>query len=119
MRRRRLRRAWVLALLVGAPGVWPALAADAAAGRALYELRCAPCHGVSGAGDGPAAQALEPRPRNLRDAEFWRARAVEQIREVVKHGKPGTLMAPFAGVLTDAEIDDVVRHLESFRPAGR
>lgn len=117
MSRRRLRRAWVPAV-VGALALRPALAADAAKGKALYELRCSPCHGATGAGDGPAAEALEPRPRNLRAPEFWRERTSEQIREVVKHGKSGTLMAPFEGVLTDAEIDDVVRYVESFRPAG-
>ncbi len=56
--------------------------AIAAAGQALFEANCASCHGPAGAGDGPAAPALDPPPANLADAAmmsslsdaylFWR-----------------------------------------------
>jgi mono/diheme cytochrome c family protein len=38
--------------------------ADAAAGKQIYMTTCAPCHGNSGRGDGPAAAALNPKPAN-------------------------------------------------------
>ena len=41
-------------------------AASIAAGSALYREHCAACHGPRGAGDGPAAPALDPRPSDLR-----------------------------------------------------
>ncbi|MEX2148289.1 MAG: CopD family protein [Candidatus Rokuibacteriota bacterium] len=41
-------------------------AASIAAGAALYREHCAACHGPRGAGDGPAAPALDPRPPDLR-----------------------------------------------------
>lgn len=88
------------------------------AGRALYLERCAPCHGDEGAGDGPAAAALEPRPRNFRAPDFWRDRTSAQLAGIVRKGKPGTMMTPFEGVLTDAQITDVVGYLEHFRPAA-
>jgi mono/diheme cytochrome c family protein len=91
---------------------------DTATGQAIYETRCSPCHGNEGGGDGPAAAAIDPRPRNFRDSGFWRGRTPEQLRLVVKQGKPGTLMAPFEGVLSDAEIDDVVAYVQHFRPSG-
>ena len=31
-------------------------------GKKLYVTNCAPCHGDKGRGDGPAAQALSPKP---------------------------------------------------------
>ena len=31
----------------------------------IYQLRCAVCHGETGAGDGPAAEFLYPRPRDF------------------------------------------------------
>ena len=34
-------------------------------GRALFTTYCASCHGVSGRGDGPAAEALRHRPADL------------------------------------------------------
>ena len=88
-------------------------------GARLYAERCSGCHGDDGKGDGAAAAALVPRPRNLRDAAFWQGRTIEQIRSVVAKGKPGTMMMAFAGTLTDAEIDAVARHVLGFDPAAR
>jgi mono/diheme cytochrome c family protein len=96
----------------------PAAGASEATGRRVYAERCAPCHGDDGGGNGPAAAALEPRPRNFRDATFWKGRDAEQLRQVVRQGKPGTMMQPFQGVLTDDEIDAVVTFVERFRPAA-
>ena len=93
-------------------------APDVPAGKAIYETRCSPCHGFDGRGDGPAAAAIDPKPRNFRDPAFWQGRTAQQLRLVVKQGKPGTLMAPFEGALSDAEIDDVVAYVQSFRPSG-
>jgi mono/diheme cytochrome c family protein len=39
-------------------------AAAAAAGKQIFTTTCAPCHGTTGRGDGPAAAALNPRPAN-------------------------------------------------------
>ena len=86
-------------------------------GQRVFVERCAPCHGDAGGGDGPAAAAITPPPRNFRDPAFWRGRAEQQIRLIVRDGKPGTMMAPFQGVLSDAEIDGVVAYLQSFRPS--
>jgi len=55
------------------PWVSPKIAQDAknpfagdrsvlAEGKTLYTTNCAPCHGNKGKGDGPAAQALNPKP---------------------------------------------------------
>ncbi|HEV7734956.1 MAG TPA: cytochrome c [Candidatus Binatia bacterium] len=95
-----------------------ALSAEPRSGAAVYAERCAPCHGDGGAGDGPAAAALEPRPRNFRDASFWNGRTADQLRIVVRDGKPGTMMSPFKDVLSAAEIDAVVAYVGSFRPAA-
>ena len=54
-----------------AQGPWEAPAAEkgkknpggnAANGKKLAEVNCVSCHGASGKGDGPAAQALTPKP---------------------------------------------------------
>jgi len=39
-------------------------------GRRLYERQCAVCHGLTGAGDGPAAYLLYPKPRDFTQNEF-------------------------------------------------
>jgi high-affinity iron transporter len=99
-------------LLVAATGM-----AAEPVGERVYMERCAPCHGDDGRGDGPAAAALEPRPRNLRDPSFWDGRTPARLRDVVQHGKSGTMMQPFEGVLSDGEIDAVVEYIQGFRPA--
>jgi mono/diheme cytochrome c family protein len=86
-------------------------------GERVYLERCSACHGEHGDGNGPAAAALDPRPQNFRDAAFWKSRTMAQLKQVVLQGKPGTLMAPFEGVLSDEEIDAVVAYLAQFRPA--
>jgi mono/diheme cytochrome c family protein len=85
-------------------------------GAKLYAERCSGCHGDKGGGDGPAAAALVPRPKNFHELG---AKSVDELRAIVKKGKPGTMMMPFEGVLSDAEIDAVARHVLTFTAAGR
>lgn len=57
-------------------------------GRALYEEKCVICHGANGKGDGPAAAALSPPPKDLNSPEFWKQKNVDQIiTNQVKNGK--------------------------------
>lgn len=45
--------------------VEPAKPINASDAQAMFKSYCAPCHGVSGKGDGPAAAALTPKPADL------------------------------------------------------
>ncbi|HXJ32462.1 MAG TPA: c-type cytochrome [Candidatus Eisenbacteria bacterium] len=106
--------ALVLAILAGASRA----TAGAPDGARIYAERCSGCHGDDGRGDGPAAAAIIPPPKNFRDAAFWKGRTVEQLRTIVTKGKPSTMMAPFEGVLTSAEIDAVVEYVRHFDPSA-
>jgi mono/diheme cytochrome c family protein len=110
--------AWIAVAGAALLGRGDARAADATLGARLYQERCSPCHGDQGKGDGPTAAALEPKPRNFNDAGFWHGRSLDDLRKVVLGGKPGTMMPPFQGVLTDAEIDAVTQHLRTFDPSS-
>ena len=48
-------------------------------GRRLYADHCASCHGNGGAGDGPGAASLRPRPANLVEHEYSDARLAEAL----------------------------------------
>src|ERR1041384_297 len=48
----------------------PLPAQDTTAGKTVYVKWCAGCHGDTGAGDGPAAHYMLPRPRDFTGAVF-------------------------------------------------
>ena len=111
-----MRTSLVVVALFGA-GIGVAAAADLTTGKRLFEERCSACHGATGGGDGPAAPAITPAPRNFRDPAFWKDHTLDQIRHVVKEGKgASSMMPPFGEVLSDAEIDDVVGWVATFKP---
>ena len=77
-------------------------------GKALYEEKCVICHGVNGKGDGPAAAALSPAPRDFSKPEFWnRENVVEIITNQVKKGKGS--MPAFN--LSDDEIKAIIDYM--------
>ena len=60
-----------LLVAVAAAGFAPSALADAAAGKDLFvKTNCNSCHGLEGAGDGPLAAALDPKPRNFTVGDF-------------------------------------------------
>ncbi len=90
------------------------LGTDAAGqGAEVFKTNCEMCHGPQGHGDGPAGQALDPRPRNLAELQtkasddflFWR----------IHEGKPGTSMVPWKGILTDEQIWQVISFLHTLK----
>ena len=62
--------------------------ADQSRGQALYDANCASCHGPRGAGDGPGASALLPRPANLAEHEYTMTR----LGDALWNGVAGTAM---------------------------
>jgi mono/diheme cytochrome c family protein len=67
-------------------------------GRASFERNCSACHGDKGAGDGIAAAALNPRPRNFATERFKNGSRPAQIFETLKKGVPGSAMVPFTNL---------------------
>ncbi len=92
-------------------------AGDVAKGKAKYQELCAACHGASGKGDGPAAAALQTKPRNHTDAAYMNKLKDQQIFDIIKKGGQGVgkspLMPAWAGQLTDAQIRDVVAYIRT------
>lgn len=57
-------------------------------GRELFARHCQGCHGTQGKGDGPAAAALLPRPRDLTTAYF----SEQALSDILWYGVPGSAM---------------------------
>lgn len=69
-----------------------------AKGRNLFTVNCASCHGLAGKGDGAAAAALNPKPRDFTSG-FWKfGGGVARIVQTVSTGSPGTAMAAFTAI---------------------
>ena len=95
-------------------GLTNPLGAEAASqGEEIFKTNCEMCHGPQGHGDGPAGQALDPRPKNLAELQtkagddflFWR----------IREGKPGTSMVAWKGILTDEQIWQVISFIHTLK----
>lgn len=86
-------------------------------GQTVYMKRCAQCHGATGDGQGPAAQWLNPRPRDYRRGKFKFTSTVYDTRPVradlvrtIKNGVTGTSMPAF-NLLPEKDIEAVVDYV--------
>src|SRR5687767_12641032 len=92
---------------------------DANAGKAVYDLKCAGCHGVKGDGKGPAAELLLPRPRDFTSG-IYKIRTTanktptdQDLFRIITDGMPGTSMPPWS-VLPDKERWNLVAYIKTF-----
>ncbi|TLN02623.1 cytochrome c, partial [bacterium] len=84
------------------------------AGKVVFETNCASCHGTTGAGDGPAGAALDPKPANL-DAIMGTASDGYLMWRISDGGG----MAPFnssmpawKGILSEDDIWNVITYMQ-------
>jgi cytochrome c oxidase cbb3-type subunit III len=80
-------------------------------GRAIYTQYCAVCHGATGRADTPVGQLLRPHPRNFADPVEMARVSADRVLRAIKEGRPGTAMASWAQVLSEAEMGDVMDHV--------
>jgi len=92
-------------------------------GRNIYFQACAPCHGIRGDGNGPAAKGFDPAPRNLRQGVYKFRTTIsgalpidEDLEHTVREGMPGTEMPRWKDVLSEYDIKAVVQYIKTFSP---
>jgi len=90
--------------------------------ESVFSTRCATCHGSSGHGDGPAAVALNPKPRNYSDAEWQKSVTDEQIKKTIVEGGAAVgkspLMTPNPDLAGKTEVlDGLVKIIRGFASA--
>ena len=78
-------------------------------GEAVFATNCASCHGQGGAGDGPAAASMFPRPTNF----LIEQPSLSRARDVLAHGVPGTAMIGWGQVLNETERDRAAAFVRS------
>lgn len=91
-------------------------------GQAVYEKRCLMCHGEEGDGLGPAAEYLNPPPRDFTLGEYKMKTTgfddpilndADLVR-MVRDGMPGTAMPGWGDILSEQDINDVIHYLKTF-----
>jgi FTR1 family protein len=78
-----------------------------ATGEGVWLQRCASCHGVGGASNGPMSASLSKLPRELASFAWQAERSDVQIATAIREGIMGTAM-PAARDLSAGELDALV-----------
>src|SRR6185503_15275029 len=95
MKRKEMRRvATLLAAVVLGFGSTRALAEDIPADAvkeadSIWQMRCTTCHGAQGKGDGAAAVALTPKPRDFTLATWQSSVTDAHIEKIIAEGGQG------------------------------
>lgn len=98
----------------------PSRTPDLAQGAALYEQRCAACHGSTGKGDGPVGVRLSPPPVNFTALARADERSALSLYEVITQGVQGTPMVSYDKTLSAASRWDLAYYVGTFAyPQGK
>ena len=100
----RLGFVFVVVGLLGAA----AFAADAPDGKALYESKCAMCHGKDG-----VAKSTGKGAANLNDPKFQEANTVKAIETIIADGKGK--MKGLKEKLTPEQISAIAAHVKTLK----
>jgi cytochrome c5 len=76
------------------PGAAPAAAgakveiteANRTEAKEIFSMRCSPCHGATGMGDGAASAGLTPKPANFHNPEWQKGVTDEHIEKIIVLG---------------------------------
>lgn len=88
-------------------------------GRIIYIEHCAPCHGVTGKGNGNYyASGLKPKPRNFTDPEFMKQIQDDYLFDVITKGTAAFGMSPFcppwgATLVEEEKIKNIIAFLRT------
>ncbi|HKG52760.1 MAG TPA: copper resistance protein CopC [Anaerolineales bacterium] len=86
------------------------------AGQTIFTTTCAPCHGVTGKGDGPVGVALNPRPADLTQHAIPGVHTDAQLYEWITNGFPASRMPAFKSTLSDTDRWNLVNFIRTLAP---
>ncbi len=84
-----------------------------AAGKKIYAGNCLACHGAAGKGDGPAAIALNPRPKDLSDPKISSQVDGELFWKITEGKKP---MPSYEKLLPETDRWKVITYIRTLAP---
>jgi len=94
---------------------------DIVKGKTIYQSNCSGCHGMSGDGNGPAANVLSPLPRDFTKGKYlFRTTPSgslptdENIHKTIRNGVTRTSMPAWKNILNDQDVSDVTSYIKTF-----
>jgi mono/diheme cytochrome c family protein len=96
---------------IAASTAFPLLAPNPAAGKDIFAVKCEPCHGATGLGDGPKAGGLPSRPPLIGSRDLALLAKPADWFTVVSDGRLENFMPGFKGSLDDRQRWDVVAYV--------
>ena len=104
-------RTILLTLSLVSLSITGAVAADANAGKAVYERACKSCHGADGTPNPNIAKMMKVEMRDLKSPEVA-STSSDEIKKIITDGKGK--MRPIASV-SGADLDNVVAYVHSLK----
>ena len=101
----------LIAMVLTGMSVCLGSAADAKAGKTVYDKSCKSCHGPDGAGNPGVAKMMKVEIKDLKLPEV-QATSDDEMKKIVTDGKGK--MKPVATV-TGAAVDNVVAYIRSLK----
>ncbi len=115
----------IILMTLATLGVSPTVLAksgDADRGAEIYAVRCVLCHGEEGDGLGPAAERLNPPPRDFTLGQY-KIKSTgfddivpndEDLFRMINDGMLGTAMPGWGDMLSEQDIWDVIAYIKIF-----
>lgn len=101
------------ARMAGKPNPVPSDANAIAAGKKVFVANCLACHGAAGKGDGPAAIACNPKPKDLSDPKISAQADGELFWKITEGRKP---MPTYEKLLSETDRWKVIDYLRTLAP---
>jgi len=96
-----------------------ASAAPAFDAPAAFGTMCVTCHGTGGAGNGPGAATLNPKPANFTDPAFWNGKTDAELVKAIREGGASVgrsaAMPAWGSLFSEAQAEALLAYLKTLR----